>query len=188
MNQHDAGSEASAEVRIRNWLERGVLGLNLCPFARRPYEAGQVRIALSNAATDDDVVGELEQELHRLAKFSPSELETTLLAVPGRFEDFLDFNDFLDVAEALLLALDYDGQFQVVGFHPDYCFGDAAADDPANATNRSPIPVFHLLREESVERAVAELDDPDVIYRRNIERLRALGPEGWQAVLSGKRS
>jgi hypothetical protein len=177
---------SSVEAGIRNWLERGVLGLNLCPFARRPYEAGQVRIAVSEAATEDALVGEVETELHRLAQTEPAALETTLLAVPGHFDDFLDFNDYLDVIDALLVALEYEGRFQVVGFHPDYRFGDAPTDDPAHATNRSPVPVLHLLREDSVERAVAELDDPDAIYRRNVERLRSLGLEGWQAVLYGE--
>jgi hypothetical protein len=185
MTQRNDEAESTALARIRNWLERGVLGLNLCPFARQPYEAGRVRIVLSDASTDDAVVGDLEEELHRLAKTPVDALETTLLAVPGRFDDFLDFNDFLDVADALLLGLDYDGEFQIVGFHPDFRFGDAPADDPAHVTNRSPVPIFHLLREASVERAVAELEDPDAIYRRNVERLRELGVEGWEAVLDG---
>lgn len=186
MAPFDAGRDAATESSVRAWLERGVLGLNLCPFARRPYEAGQVRIAVSAASDDDALVGELEHELHRLADTEPERLETTLLAAPGRFDDFLDFNDFLDVVDALLIALDYDGRFQVVGFHPDFRFADAPADDPAHATNRSPMPLFHLLREASVARAVADLDDPDAIYRRNVERLRELGLDGWQAVLDGK--
>ncbi len=174
------------DIEVRRWLERAVLGLDLCPFARRPYESGRVRIVVSLARTDDGLVGDLETELRRLVDADPVELETTLLASPTRFEDFLDFNDFLDIAEAVVRALDLEGEFQVVGFHPDFRFADAPADDPANCTNRSPFPILHLLREASVAHAVAGLDDPDAIYRRNIETLRRIGEAGWRAQIEGK--
>ena len=174
-------SNEGIEAGIRQWLERAVLGLDLCPFARRPYEDGRVRIAVSRAATDDALVGDLEAELRRLAEATPAELETTLLAIPALFPEFLDFNDFLDVAEAVIRALDLEGVIQVVGFHPAYRFADAAEDDPANCTNRSPVPILHLLREASVAGAVADLDNPDAIYRRNIETLRRIGRAGWRA-------
>ncbi|NKI34090.1 DUF1415 domain-containing protein [Wenzhouxiangella sp. XN79A] len=172
---------------IRSWLERGVLGLDLCPFARRPYETGRVRIAVSRADREDALVADLDGELRRLAEADPEALETTLLASPLLFDDFLDFNDFLDLADAVLRALGLEGELQVVGFHPDYRFADAPPDDPANCTNRSPVPILHLLREESVARAVAGLDDPDAIYRRNIETLRRLGEAGWREWIEGGR-
>ena len=177
----------SVEAEVRRWLERGVLGLDLCPFARRPYEAGRVRIALSRAESDDAVVADLDAELRRLAGTDPTELETTLLAIPHRFADFLDFNDFLDVCDAVLRALDLEGELQVVGFHPDYRFADASPDDPANCTNRSPVPILHLLREASVADAVAGLEDPEAIFRRNIETLRRIGEAGWRARLEDDR-
>jgi hypothetical protein len=168
------------------WLERAVLGLDLCPFARAPWEGGRVRIVVSEAATVEALVKALEQELRHLVAADPAGLETTLLVHPDLLRDFLDFNDFLDVADALLETLEMDGVIQVASFHPDYRFADAPEDDPANCTNRSPFPTLHLLREASVARAVAGLDDPDAIYRRNIETLRTIGEAGWRARIEGE--
>lgn len=180
---HRVDDAATVELQVCRWLERAVLGLDLCPFARRPYEAGRVRIAVSEAADADALVADLDAELRRLAESDPVTLETTLLAAPGMFEDFLDFNDFFDIADAVLQASKLESEFQIVGFHPGYRFADAPLDDPANFTNRSPMPILHLLREASVERAVADLDDPDAIYRRNVETLRRIGEAGWRAQL-----
>ncbi len=177
-------SDADVERATRRWLERAVLGLELCPFARGPYEGGRVRIAVSAATGADELAGDLERELKTLADSEPSRLETTLLVHPGALVDFLEYNDFLDVADALLDVLDLAGTLQVASFHPDYRFADVAADDPANCTNRSPFPTLHLLRESSVERAVEACDDPDAIYRRNIETLRRIGEAGWRALIA----
>ncbi len=176
-------TDAEVEEATRRWLERAVLGLELCPFARGPYEGGRVRIAVSAASCADDLAGDLERELKWLADSDPARLETTLLVHPGALVDFLEYNDFLDVADALLDVLDLAGTIQVASFHPAYRFADVAADDPANCTNRSPFPTLHLLRETSVERAVEACDDPDAIYRRNIETLRRIGEAGWRACI-----
>lgn len=163
----------------RRWLERAVIGLNLCPFAPRPYAEGRVRIRVSDAQTQAQLADELCDELEALQAADPAEVETTLLVHPRLLTDFLDYNDFLDIAETCVRELGLEGELQVASFHPDYQFADAAADDPANNSNRSPYPMLHLLRESSVEQALATLTDPDAIYQRNIERLRALGAAGW---------
>jgi hypothetical protein len=184
--QSDPTDPSAARRSTTQWLERAVLGLDLCPFARGPWESGRVRIVVSDATTAEALAGALEHELQHLAAVDPAELETTLLVHPDVLRDFLDFNDFLDVADALLETLELDGVIQVASFHPDYRFADAPEDDPANCTNRSPFPTLHLLREASVARAVAGLDDPDAIYRRNIETLRTIGEAGWRARIEGE--
>jgi hypothetical protein len=156
-----------------------VLGLNLCPFARTPAREGRIRIARSDAVDVDALLADLQAELERLRDTDPSELETTLLVHPRVLGDFLDFNDFLEVAEALLRALDLEGEIQIASFHPDFQFADSAAADIANATNRSPFPTLHLLREDSIEQVLAQVADPDAIYQRNIDSLRRLGQSGW---------
>lgn len=165
----------------REWLERAVIGLGLCPFARQPYTAGRVRIIASEARTEVALVEHLERELLALAS-DDAEHETTLLVHPYVLGDFMDYNQFLDVADGLLDDLDLEGVLQVASFHPDYQFADSEANDIANFTNRSPYPVLHLLREESITRAVEAYPDTDRIYERNIEVLRQLGRAGWDAL------
>jgi hypothetical protein len=171
----------------RRWLEAAVLGLNLCPFARTPAREGRVRIARSEATDLDALLVDLQAELERLRDSEPSELETTLLVHPEVLGDFLDFNDFLELAEALLRALDLEGEIQIASFHPDFRFADTPADDIANATNRSPYPTLHLLREDSIEQVLAQVADPDAIYQRNIEVLRRLGQRGWDELAESWR-
>jgi hypothetical protein len=172
----------------RRWLEVAVLGLNLCPFARVPAREGRVRIARSDAVDVDALLVDLQAELERLRDADPAALETTLLVHPQVLTDFLDFNDFLEVAEALLRALDLEGEIQIASFHPDFRFADAPADDVANATNRSPHPTLHLLREESIERAIEQVADPDAVYLRNIQTLRKLGQQGWDELAAAWRA
>lgn len=164
----------------RRWLERSVLDLNLCPFAAGPYRDGRVRIRVSNARTLLALVEVLQDELVGLSESDPAEIETTLLVHPGVLGEFEDYNDFLDTADELVAALGLDGAIQVASFHPDYRFADAADDDPANCTNRSPYPLLHLLREASVERAVASVASIDAIVERNERTLRALGLVTWR--------
>ncbi len=162
--------------RIQEWIERAVIGLNLCPFARAPVRGSRVRLVVSHARDADSLLDDLCAELQSLAAADDDECETTLLIVAELFADFLDFNDFLDQADAAI--------------HPDYRFADSADDDVANCSNRAPFPVLHLLRESSVERAVEALADSEDIYRRNIETLQTLGWDGWNALWSertGKR-
>lgn len=164
----------------KHWVERAVVGLNLCPFARAPFIQGRIRYAVSHARDTDALLDDLCGELQSLAAADAAECETTLLIHPHVLGDFLDYNDFLDVADAAVETLRLDGVLQVASFHPQYQFADTAAEDVENASNRSPFPTLHLLREASVERAAEAMSDPDEIYRRNIDTLRRLGREGWE--------
>ncbi|GMU44537.1 MAG: DUF1415 domain-containing protein [Xanthomonadales bacterium] len=166
----------------RRWLDRAVIGLNLCPYAKAPLRKGRVRFVLSAADSEDALVADLAEELGRLAAATPDEIETTLLVHPDVLGDFSDFNDFQEIAEATVRALGLEGELQVASFHPDFEFGDAAPGAIEHCTNHAPYPTLHLLREASIEAAVAALDDPDDIYRRNIETLRRLGRAGWEGL------
>lgn len=167
----------------RAWLEHAVIGLNLCPFARAPLLLGRVRFRVSHAEDTDALLDDLCGELQSLHAADPVDCETTLLIHPRVLGDFLDYNDFLDSADAALDVLGLEGEVQVASFHPHYCFADAGPDDVDNATNRSPYPILHLLREASIERAIESIDDPEAIPRRNIETMQRLGREGWQSLL-----
>lgn len=167
----------------RRWIERAVIGLNLCPFAKAVYARQQVRIVLSDASTPDALLAQLGEELLYLRDTPADATDTTLLVHPQVLQDFLDYNDFLDRADALVESLGLEGVLQVASFHPDYRFADSDPDDIANCTNRSPYPTLHLLREDSIDRAVAAYPDPDVIVQRNIETLRGLGTDGWTRLL-----
>jgi len=167
----------------RRWLERAVIGLNLCPFAKAVYVKQQVRFVLSEATTPDALLEELAYELARLAETDPEVVDTTLLIHPRVLTDFLDYNDFLDQADAAVEALELDGEIQVASFHPDYQFAGTSADDVSNYTNRAPYPTLHLLREASIDRAVAAFPDPEVIVERNIATLEQLGVEGWRKLM-----
>ena len=179
--------EVSPEARrvlaeTRAWVERAVIGLELCPFARAVQARGRVRYAWSGASDPQALLERLCEEMHRLARADPQETETTLLVHPHALLDFLDYNDFLGAADAALEALGYAGTLQVASFHPQYRFAGTEDDDPGNATNRSPYPTLHLLREDSVARAVAAFPEAEAIYERNIETMRRLGAAGWDAL------
>jgi len=183
-------SNPSEQERIveatRIWLEKAVIGLNLCPFAGVPWRQGRVRMQVSEATSLQQLAEDLAGELLALNKTDPAERETTLLIHPYVLGDFLDYNDFLDIADGLLEQLELDGILQMASFHPDYRFADTPPDDPANCTNRSPWPMLHLLREDSIEAATANHPDPNAIYQRNIETLRSLGVDGWKALIKGE--
>jgi len=175
--------EAAILARCVDWLERAVIGLNLCPFARAPHLGGRIRWALT-AATDTDALAEaLLAELERLRASDSATLETTVLIVPHVLQDFADYNAFLDVAEGLLHALGFSGELQIASFHPDYVFEGSDVDDPANSSNRAPFPLLHLLRESSISRVVDAGADVEAIVERNQQRLRELGAEGWTRLL-----
>jgi hypothetical protein len=167
----------------RAWLERAVIGLNLCPFAKAVVAKQQVRYVLSDATTPQALLAQLGEELLALRDAAPAEIDTTLLVHPQVLTDFLDYNDFLASADALVEALALDGVLQVASFHPHYQFAGSEPDAIENFTNRSPYPTLHLLREDSVSRAVEAFPDPDAIVERNIEALRALGIDGWRSML-----
>jgi uncharacterized protein len=161
----------------RSWLEKEVIGLNLCPFAAAVHESGRIRYLVSGATTTKQLRADLLEELLFLKEADPAQVDTTLLIHPDVLADFLEFNDFLDVADDLLRDLGLVGDIQIASFHPRYQFEGTEPDDVTNRTNRSPYPTLHLLREESVERALENYPDPEEIPRRNIETMRRLGPQ-----------
>ncbi len=167
-----------ADTRL--WMERAVIGLNLCPFAKAVHIKQQIRWQVSEATTQEALLDDLVHELKLLAEANPDDVDTTLLIHPEVLQDFLDFNDFLDLADAALEVLSLDGVLQVASFHPDYQFADAQADDIGNFTNRSPYPTLHIIREASLDKAVAAFPEAESIYEANIATLNALGHEGWR--------
>lgn len=177
----DAPTADEAIAATRRWLERAVIGLNLCPFAKAVYVKKQVRYVVSKATDSDALLADLERELQYLATASPEATDTTLLIHPHALKRFDDFTDFLDLVDVVIRLQGFSGILQVAHFHPDYCFVDAEADDLSNLTNRSPYPTLHLLREESLDRAVRAFPEAATIYERNIETMERLGLEGWRA-------
>ena len=166
----------------RHWLEKAVIGLNLCPFAKAVYVKNQVRLVVSQARHADDLLEELDRELDLLVATPAEQIDTTLLIHPTLFDDFLDFNDFLEVAEGVLDEHGLDGVIQLASFHPQFQFDGSEPDDIGNYSNRAPFAMLHLLREESVERAVAAYPEADTIFEKNVETLERLGHEGWKAL------
>lgn len=162
---------------VSQWLDRVVIGLGLCPFAHAPREQGRVRIVVSEAQDEMRLLVELHAELARLEETERHLLETTLLVVPGIFPQFGAFNQFLDLVDRLLAEYDWEGVFQVASFHPDYQFAGTQPKDPSNLTNQSPYPILHLIRETSIDEALAQFADVEQIPQRNIQRMRDLTPE-----------
>ncbi len=164
----------------QRWLEKAVIGLNLCPFAKSVQIKNQIRYAVSAAQTEEQLLHDLVAELSMLQLANPNELDTTLLIHPWILTDFLDYNAFLEIAEATLAGLGLIGQIQIASFHPHYQFADTEPEDIDNYTNRSPYPMLHLLRETSIDRAVRAFPDAEEIFNKNIETMRQLGQEGWR--------
>jgi hypothetical protein len=185
-----AGSSALAPERVvaatRNWLEKAVIGLRLCPFAASPYARGLVRYWVSAQQSAEGLAEELAQELLNLAAADPHLCETSLLIHPHVLGDFLDYNQFLDQADAVVARLGLAGVLQIASFHPGYQFAGSAPDDVENYSNRSPYPMLHLLREASVERAVATCAEVNEIGTRNMATLRALGAAGFRDLLTSQ--
>jgi hypothetical protein len=168
-----------AIAQTRAWVRRAVVGLNLCPFARAVDVKDQVRYVHSDATDAETLLATLCVELQRLADTAPEQVDTTMIVHPRVFADFEDFNDFLELADAAVEDLNLDGILQVASFHPQFQFADTDPDDITNATNRAPWPTLHLLREESVDRAVAAFPEAEAIFERNMETLDKLGVAGW---------
>jgi len=169
----------NAIAATQAWLQKAVIGLNLCPFARAVHLKQQIRYVVSEAGDEEALLADLLLELKFLAQADPAQVETTLLIHPGVLGDFLDYNDFLELADAAVAELGLDGEIQVASFHPDYQFAGTEPGDIENFSNRAPYPTLHLLRESSIERAVAAFPDAADIYQRNIDLLRRLGHAGW---------
>jgi len=167
------------------WLERAVIGLNLCPFAKSVHVKRQVHYAVSVATTPQALLNDLVFELNSLVAIESSLRDTTLLIAPFCLQDFLDFNDFMAQADQALLDLELDGVLQIASLHPLYQFGGTLADDITNYTNRSPYPTLHLLREASIDRAVAAFPNPEAIFETNMQTLQDLGLPGWTALKVG---
>lgn len=178
-------SEQDVLAATERWLEKAVIGLNLCPFAKPVQRSGRIRFQVSQARTPQALLADLAAELTHLHTTPVQECETTLLIHPFLFDDFLDFNAFLDDAEEVVETLKLTGILQVASFHPAYQFAGTEPDDIENFTNRSPYPTLHLLRESSIEKAVEAYDDPSTIYEENIRTLRRLGRDGWKKLWEG---
>ena len=166
----------------RRWLERAVIGLNLCPFAKAVHVKGQIHYAVSDAQTPQDLLKDLTTELIALLALDASVRDTTLLIAPECLADFLDFNDFLADADQLLVDLELDGVLQIASLHPKYQFAGTREDDITNFTNRSPYATLHLLREDSIDRAVQAFPEAESIFEKNMQTMKRLGPEGWAAL------
>ena len=171
----------------RAWVERAVIGLNLCPFAKAAQMKGTVRYVMSETNDPQRLLATLCDELGLLAAADPTEVETTLLIHPHALTDFDDFNHFLGAADAAVQQLGLEGAIQLASFHPRFQFAGTASDDLGNATNRSPYPCLHLLREDSVTRAVEAFPEPEAIFEANIRTLETLGAAGWTALQAACR-
>ena len=163
----------------KQWLEKAVIGLNLCPFAKAPHVKNLVRIVVSKARHLDGFLEDLDRELQLLGNTPASELETTLLVHPTLFPDFETFNQMLEIADDAVVENELEGIVQIAPFHPDFQFEGTEADDISNYTNRSPYPTLHLIREDSITKAAEAFPDASAIFDRNIALLEKMGHEGW---------
>ncbi len=182
MNELTDPHDALVIADTQRWVQRAVIGLNLCPFAKSVEVKKQVRYVVSHATRTKPLLVDLKRELLELIAADPAILDTTLLVAPDGFSDFLEFNELLDRADKLLVELDLDGVLQIASLHPQYQFADTELDDITNFTNRAPYPTLHLLREESVDRAVAAFPNAEAIYETNMQTMQELGPDGWAAL------
>jgi hypothetical protein len=181
MSQYNPASDEAAIIALTTaWIEKAVIGLNLCPFAKAVHVKKQIRYVVSDATTPEQLLATLMDELQLLSDTSPEAVDTTLLIHPYVLNDFLDYNEFLDVADTAVEDMDLEGELQVASFHPQYQFADSGPDDIENYTNRSPYPTLHLLREDSIERAVEAFPDAAEIFEKNIDTVRELGIDGWR--------
>lgn len=174
-------SEVQVESVVRKWIQSFVVGLNCCPFVKRELDADRIRFSVSNSRSEEELLRELQFELNFLRE-NP-DIETTLLIHPLLLQDFFDYNQFLDVTDRLLIEMNLEGVFQIASFHPDYQFGGTQAEDAENFTNRSPYPMLHLLREESIERAIASYPNIAQVPKRNIELMNTMGSDKLRALL-----
>jgi hypothetical protein len=168
----------------QDWVVKAVIGLNLCPFAKAVHVKEQIKYVVSEARSVEALLEELAKELEYLAEVSPEKIDTTLLIHPYVLQDFLDYNDFLELADSLLEELKLDGELQIASFHPQYQFANTEFDDITNFTNRSPYPTFHLIREDSIDKAVEAFPEAEAIFETNMQTMEKLGLEGWKKLFS----
>jgi len=183
MTIHSPANAADITAQTRHWLDTVVIGHNLCPFAQRPMQEDRVRFIVTDSARPEFLLEDLLHELKHLRAQPVESLETTLLIHPGTLENFHDYNDFLDLVDTLLEQEGFEGEFQIASFHPDYQFADTRFEDAENYTNRSPWPMLHILREASLEAAIAAHSDVAAIPERNIGVMTELGTEALQSEL-----
>jgi hypothetical protein len=173
-------TEDQAIADTQAWLDKAVIGLNLCPFAKAVVTKKQVRYVVCMDSEPEQVLKMLREEMQLLINTDAAVLDTTLLIAPNLLSDFLDFNEFLFDCDSVLLSMELEGVLQIADFHPRYQFAGTQADDISNFTNRAPYPTLHLLREESIDKAVEAFPDASLIYERNVKVLEELGREGWE--------
>ena len=166
----------------QQWLNKAVIGLNLCPFAKAVVAKQQVRYVVCMDSEPEQVLKMLQEEMQLLINTDAALLDTTLLIAPHLLPDFLEFNEFLFDCDSVLLSMALEGVLQIADFHPRYQFAGTEPDDISNFTNRAPYPTLHLLREESIDKAVAAFPDASLIYERNVKVLEDLGREGWESL------
>ena len=164
------------------WLNKAVIGLNLCPFAKAVVTKKKVRYVVCMDSEPEQVLKMLQEEMQLLINTDAAVLDTTLLIAPKLFPEFLDFNEFLFDCDSVLLSMELEGVLQIADFHPRYQFAGTEPDDISNFTNRAPYPTLHLLREESIDKAVEAFPDASLIYERNMQVLEDLGREGWESL------
>ena len=165
---------------VKQWLEQSVIGFNLCPFAKHAFINDRIHFFVSTATTEQALIFDLRNELQRLEQ--NEDIETTLLIHPQILTDFYDYNDFLDSADGLLIDMDLEGVYQIASFHPNYQFAHTKSDNAENYTNRSPYPLLHLIREDSLEKAVANYPNPELIPERNINLMKEMGHDNLQSL------
>ena len=170
----------------QDWLTKAVIGLNLCPFAKAVHVKEQIKYVVSEATTVEQLLQDLTEELEFLAEVSREKIDTTLLIHPDVLNDFLDYNDFLELADQLLEDLDLDGELQIASFHPQYQFAGTKIDDIRNFTNRSPYPTLHLIREDSIDDAVKAFPEAEAIFETNMQTMEKLGLDGWEKLFPKK--
>lgn len=188
MNDLQENGDAQVVEGTRNWLRRAVIGLNLCPFAKSVDVKDQVHYAVTRSVGFKDLLVDLKQELNSLAALDAATRDTTLFIAPDALTDFLEFNDFMAQANRLLAKIGYQGVFQIASLHPQYQFADAPADAITNFTNRSPYPTLHLLREDSIDRAVKAFPHAEAIFETNMRTMERIGHAGWAALDVDARS
>jgi hypothetical protein len=184
----DAATAAAVITSTQRWLERAVIGLNLCPFAKAVHVKRQIRYAVSAATTADELLAELRHEIELLGKADPEQIDTTLLIHPKALNDFIDYHRFLKQADCRDQEPWTGRKLQIASFHPSYEFAGSAPDDIANFTNRSPYPMLHLLREASIDRAVAAFPDAATIYERNIGHAAPARPRRMATAVDSRRA
>jgi len=168
---------------VKYWLDKTIIGFNFCPFARKEFINDTIHYEVVDEANREEQLMALTHEFTRLDE--QPEITTTLVLFPVGLESFFDYLDFLEITNELLTELGYEGIYQLASFHPDYCFADVQQEEPSNYTNRSPVPIIHLLREDKLERVLASYPEPEMIPDNNIKQTEKYGVQVFKDILRG---